>query len=90
MISTPIVDTPTLATPTDEQSPDESVWFALSESEITESEGNEDGEAGRDDLACVFDRRDGYGRHLKNFEIRPFAVSNRFSNPCEIFRVLRC
>lgn len=81
---------PILETSSVEDSSDEFFWIALTESEITESEGDEDGEVGRVDFAGIFDRQIRASGHFGEYVSRPFVVSNRFSNPCEIFRVLRC
>lgn len=75
---------------TENANSDDILWMTITESEITESESDEDGEVGRLDFACVFDRPHRSSGHHGSFGFRSFATSTRFSNPCEIFRVLRC
>ena len=69
---------------------DDILWMTITESEITESESDEDGEVGRLDFACVFVRPYRSAGLHGRLDFRTFADSTRFSNPCELFRVLRC
>lgn len=83
-------EVPNLVAAVGNESPAGILWIALTESEISEAEGDEDGEVGRVDFACIFDRQIRSTGHRGNFESRSYCFSIRFSNPCELFRVLRC
>lgn len=61
-----------------------------SESEIAESEASANGDTESVDFACVFERQLVSNGRSRIYDCLIYRGSNRFSNPNEVFRILRC
>jgi hypothetical protein len=73
-----------------ESSRSESIPLCLSGTEVSEFEGNKDGESGSVDLSCTFEREDVGFSKLRIVDFVTATGAVRILNPNEVFRILRC